>query len=40
MRIFFSALEKEAEPHATKVVQTQLGIALRDDDDTIDLQSS
>ena len=40
MRIFFSALEKEAEPHATKVVRTKTGIALRDDDDTIDLPSS
>ena len=39
MRIFFSALEKEAEPHATKVVRTKTGIALRDNDDSVDLPS-
>ena len=40
MRIFFSVLEKEAEPRSTKVVRTKIGIALRDDDDTIDLPPS
>ena len=39
MRIFFSASEKEAEPHATKVVRTKTGIALRDNDDSVDLPS-
>ena len=39
MRIFFSALEKETEPHATKVVRTKTGIALRDNDDSVDLPS-
>ena len=39
MRMFFSALEKEAEPHATKVVRTKTGIALRDNDDSVDLPS-
>ena len=40
MRNFFIALEEEGEPHATKVVRTRVGIALRDDDDILELPSS
>ena len=40
IHILFSASEKEAEPHATNVVRTKTGIALREDDDTINLLSS
>ena len=37
---FFSALEEEAEPHATKVVRTRARVALRDDDEIVELPSS
>ena len=37
---FLAGLEKEGEPHATKVVRTRTGVALRDDDDIIELPSS
>ena len=37
---FFATLEKEAGPHATKVVRTRSRSALRDDDNIVDLPSS
>ena len=37
---FFSELEEEAEPHATKVVRTRARVALRDDDEIVELPSS
>ena len=39
MRILFSALEKEAEPHATKFLRTTTVIALRNNYDSLDLPS-
>ena len=36
---FFTELSDEGEPHATKVVRTRARIALRDDDDIIELPS-
>ena len=40
LHYFFSELEEEAEPHATKVVRTRACVALRDDDEIIELPSS
>ena len=40
MHKLFRALEEDAEPHATHVVRTRARVALREDDDNVELPSS